>query len=93
MSGLGKHFGVDASLSLQDTQEIATYLEKNASKRWTSTDTPLRITESQWFTSKHREVGAAVWKRPAVKNRSNCSACHSGADKGDFDEDRVRIPK
>jgi mono/diheme cytochrome c family protein len=93
MAGLDKHFGADASLSAQDTQEIATYLEKNASKRWNSTDAPLRITDGQWFKSKHREVSAAVWLRPAIKSHSNCGACHGGASKGDFDEDNVRIPK
>jgi nitrate/TMAO reductase-like tetraheme cytochrome c subunit len=93
MAGLDKHFGVDASLSPQDTQEITKFLEQNAAKRWNNSDTPMRMTDSQWFKSKHREVGAAVWKRAAIKSHSNCGACHSGADKGDFDEDRVHIPK
>jgi hypothetical protein len=93
MAGLDKHFGVDASLPAQDTQEIATFLEQNASKRWIGNDAPLRLTESKWFSSKHREVGAAVWKRDSIKSHSNCGACHQGADKGDFNEDNVRIPK
>jgi len=93
MSGLNQHFGTDASLSPQDTQEITTFLEKNGSNRWSANTAPLRITDSQWFKSKHSEVGAAVWKRAAVKSHSNCSACHSGANKGDFNEDRVHIPK
>jgi hypothetical protein len=93
MSGLDKHFGTDASLAPQDTQEITDYLTKHASNRWNSSAAPLRITESQWWRSKHDEVRAAVWSRASVKSRSNCSACHQGADKGDFDEDRVHIPK
>jgi nitrate/TMAO reductase-like tetraheme cytochrome c subunit len=93
MEGLDKHFGTDASLPPQDAQEITKYLEQNASKRWNGSDTPLRVTESKWFVSKHREVGTAVWKRASIKSHSNCGACHQGADKGDFNEDNVRIPK
>jgi nitrate/TMAO reductase-like tetraheme cytochrome c subunit len=93
MAGLDKHFGADASLSAQDTQEIAKFLEQHAAKHWRGNDTPLRITDSQWFKSKHREVNAAAWKRPSIKSQSSCAACHPGADKGDFDEDNVRIPK
>ena len=93
MSGLNQHFGTDASLSPQDTQEIGAFLEKSASNRWSANSAPLRITDSQWFKSKHREMGAAIWQRAAIKSHSNCNVCHSGADKGDFDEDRVHIPK
>ena len=95
MQGLDKHFGNDASLSPQDTQEITTFLEKNGSNRWSAKSAPLRITEGQWFKSKHisGEINPAVWKRESVKSPANCLACHSGADKGDFDEDRVHIPK
>jgi len=93
MSELDQHFGVDASLSPQDNQEIASYLEKNAGKRLPSGEQPTRITQSHWFKSRHEEISAAVWKRPAVKSAANCGACHKGADAGDFDEDHVHIPK
>ena len=95
MGGLDKHFDTDASLSPADTKEISDFLVKNASNRWTANTAPLKITDSEWFKSKHRagEINPAVWKRESVKSRSNCIACHRGADKGDFDEDNVRIPK
>ena len=95
MTGLDKHFGVDASLAPAEVTEITNFLVKNASNRWTATTSPLRITESAWFKSKHneREISPAVWKRAAIKSPSNCSACHAGAEKGDFNEDRVKIPK
>lgn len=95
MTGLNQHFGTDASLTPAETAEITAFLVKHASNRWRASTTPLRITESAWFKSKHdsREVPAAVWKRPSVKSPSNCLACHSGADQGDFEESRVRIPK
>lgn len=95
MDGLDKHFGVDASLTPQETSEIASFLVTNASNRWTAATAPLRITESQWFKAKHnsREVAPAIWKRASIKSPANCMACHSGADKGDFDEDNVKIPQ
>lgn len=95
MGGLDKHFGADASLSPAEVTEISAFLEKNASNRWSAKSAPLRITESAWFKSKHREgeIAVSVWKRPSVKSPSNCMACHAGADQGDFNEHNVRIPK
>jgi cytochrome c553 len=95
MTGLDKHFGTDASLPPAETKEITDYLVTHASNRWTASSSPLRITDSEWFKSKHRagEINPTVWKRESVKSPANCMACHRGADKGDFDEDNVRIPK
>jgi cytochrome c553 len=95
MVGLDKHFGTDASLSAADAKEITDYLVKYESNRWTSNAAPLRITDAEWFKAKHAsgEINASVWKRPSVKSPANCSACHSGAEKGDFDEHSIRIPQ
>lgn len=95
MSGLDKHFDTDASLPAQDTQEITDYLVKYASNRWSSPATPLRIVDAQWFKAKHNsgEIAPAVWKRESVKSPANCMACHSGADKGNFDENNIKIPR
>jgi hypothetical protein len=95
MSGLDKHFDTDASLSPQDTKEITDYLVKYASNRWTSSAAPLRISDGEWFKAKHGvgEIAPAVWKRESVKSPANCMACHSGADKGNFDENSIKIPK
>lgn len=95
MTGLDKHFGVDASLAPAEVTEITDFLVKNASNRWTANTSPLRITESAWFKAKHneREVSPAVWKRASIKSPANCSACHAGAEKGNFDEHSIKIPK
>lgn len=95
MSGLDKHFGSDASIAVEDNREITAFLVSNASNRWRSQSAPLRITETAWFKEKHdsREVSPAVWKNPKVKSPANCSACHSGAERGDFNEDAITIPK
>jgi hypothetical protein len=95
MTGLDKHFGTDASLPAADTREITDYLLKYASNRWTASTAPLRITESEWFKTKHNngEINPAVWKRESVKSPANCAACHQGAERGDFEERNIKIPK
>jgi len=95
MTGLDKHFDTDASLSPADTQVITDYLVRHASNRWTANTAPIKITDGEWFKTKHRagEIDPAVWKRESVKSPANCHACHQGADQGDFDDDNVRIPK
>jgi len=96
MAGLDKHFGTDASLSAADAQQITSYLTKYPSNRWTSSAAPLRITDGEWFKAKHfnkGEIAPEVWKRASVNSPGNCSACHTGAEKGDFNEHNIRIPK
>ncbi len=95
MAGLDKHFGTDASLTDQENKEITAFLVNHASNRWSASTAPLRITETAWFKRKHdgHEVSPEVWKRPSVKSPANCAACHPQADRGDFEEDNIRIPK
>ena len=97
MGGLGKHYGTDASLDETSVREISAWLKANAGTyRRVSEEPPQdRITKSAWFVRKHREgeVPANVWKRTAVGSPANCAACHAGADKGNFNEHEVRIPK
>ena len=95
MGGLDRHFGVDASLDSKAQQEISTWLLAHAatSGRRAAPSPEFRISRSEWFIRQHHEVSASVWKRASIQSASNCTACHSGAARGDFDEDRVRIPK
>ncbi len=95
MSGLDKHFGSDASLDAASASEITGFLVQNAgSESFVSWGKPvLRITETRWFKHEHDEVSQRDWNNPKVKRPSNCSACHTGADRGNFSEDDVRVPK
>jgi len=95
MSGMDKHFGSDASLDAQDNKEITAFLLNNASNRWSDQTAPLRITESAWFRRKHdaHEISPSVWKDPQVKSPANCAACHPQAERGNFNEHEIRIPK
>ena len=95
MGNLPRHFGTDASLDAAIAQEISTWLTRNAAtrKRLATPPPEDRITRSDWFVRQHDEVPADAWKRASIKSASNCSACHTRADQGDFDEDHVRIPR
>lgn len=104
MSGLAKHFGQDASLDGPTAQEITAFLVNNSADRAPNkrakkvmgslgpNEVPLRITETAWFVRKHDEISASVWQRPKVGGPANCTACHEGAERGDYAEHRVRIP-
>ena len=95
MTRLDQHYGTDASLDAAMVRQIGTWLEAHAGtyKRVREAPPQDRITQSAWFERKHRDVEPGVWKRAAVGSRANCMACHTRADHGDFDDDRVRIPK
>jgi nitrate/TMAO reductase-like tetraheme cytochrome c subunit len=92
---LPKHYGVDASIDDPVLlKEISGWLQANAGtyKRAGETTASHRMTDTAWFARKHREIADEVWKRVAIKSASNCIACHSGAERGDFNERAIRIP-
>ncbi|MFA5940467.1 MAG: diheme cytochrome c [Sinimarinibacterium sp.] len=91
-AGLGDHFGSDATLDPATATQLLAYAKSNAA-RPTDTKPPLRVTETRWFRHEHDEVGAATWTNPKVGSAANCAACHQGAERGDFDEDLIRIPR
>ena len=104
MSGLPKHFGEDVEIAAASRTAIQSHLTGNAADKSASErsrkimknvggTTPERISEIPYIRAKHREIKDEVFKRKSVETRGNCSACHSGAERGDFDDDRVRIPK
>lgn len=95
MDDLPHHFGTDASLEPATVQQISGWLAANAGswKRVARAPAEDRISRSDWFIRKHREVAPTTWRLPAVKSPANCAACHRDAEQGDFDEDRVRIPR
>jgi len=95
MNSLPSHYGTDASLDAATVNELATWLNANAGtdKRVREAPPEERITKSAWFIRRHDEVPASAWKRPAVKGPTHCTACHTQADQGDFNEHTVHIPR
>jgi Dihaem cytochrome c len=95
MGNLPGHFGVDASLDVATVSSISNWLDIHAGsyKRMREEPGQDRITRSSWFVRKHDEIDPATWKRASIKSASNCAACHTLSDQGNFDEHAVRIPK
>lgn len=98
MDTLKNHYGVNATLTAEDEKVIRNYLATAAASGRGATEAPAageppRISRSGWFIRKHDEISPSVWKRKSIGSASNCQACHSGAARGDFDEDGVRIPR
>ena len=105
MSSLNKHFGENAELDPATQKEITDFLVQNSSDKIHTrrgdkilrsigqNEEILRISETYYFKRKHDEISPGVFKRKAIGSPANCIACHAGAEKGDFAEDNVRIPK
>ena len=94
MTGLDRHYGSDATLDAATVRQLSTWLQAHAGtyKRVAEAPPEDRITRSAWFVRKHGDIPPAVWTLPSVKRAANCAACHSGADQGDFSDDRLRYP-
>jgi plasmid stabilization system protein ParE len=96
MANLGQHFGDDATVDPQTAAKITDYLVRNAADSETQqygrkflrglepASTPLRITELPKWLREHRKVKESEWRRPEVRSKANCVACHRGAEAGDF---------
>lgn len=94
MGGLDKHYGSDASLDAATLQQITGWLQARAGtdKRVSEEPAQDRITRSAWFERKHQKISPSVWKLASVKSAANCAACHTGADRGVFDDDKLKYP-
>jgi mono/diheme cytochrome c family protein len=96
MGTLDNHYGSDASLDAATVNQISGWLQANAGtyKRVAEVPPQDRITRSAWFERKHRRIATPqVWKHASVKSAANCMACHTSADKGNYDDDSVRFPQ
>lgn len=105
MATLDAHFGDNATLDEAIRSEVLAYAVGNSAENSPAKvsrkvlaslgegDTPIRISDTPYFKRKHDEVRAEVFTRKAVGSPSNCPACHLTAEKGDFDEHKVKIPK
>ncbi|GBG15649.1 secretion system protein E [Novimethylophilus kurashikiensis] len=105
MNGLDKHFGENAALDAPTRDDILHFLVANSADKQDNrrshriaqsipADTaPLRITETRYFQARHDEVSPSTFKRKSVGSASNCAACHKNAEKGDFSESQIHIPR
>jgi len=89
---LDRHFQADAGIEAAALEPIRGYLLANARRRPTGpAGAPvLRISETDWFRHEHDEISPARWSR--VRSRSDCGACHTGADRGRYSEHEIKLP-
>jgi cytochrome b len=104
MAQQDQHFGTDLTLDAPTRTAVLQFMVDNAAEQQTSEagfkiarsmaaqDTPLRITDTPYWVTKHRAFAAADWASPSIKSRANCGACHGDADAGTFDADAIRVP-
>jgi hypothetical protein len=104
LTNLPSHFGEEVSLSRESRTVIGAYLRDNAAEKSYAKrarkilkslngQTPLRITKTPYIQEKHHELSSKIISRPSIGSLSNCSACHSTAEQGNYDDDFVEIPK
>ncbi|MDQ6977581.1 MAG: diheme cytochrome c [Ghiorsea sp.] len=97
---LEDHFGDNAEVNEKDRQAILVYLKTYAADqkgrrllRFGRGEAPMRITELRYFKREHNEIPKRmVQGNPKVRSLSNCMACHTGAERGDYSERGIRIP-
>ena len=104
MAGLDDHFGEAVEIDTESINVISGYLisnsaEKSSAKRAVKIvrslggRTPIRISEIPYIIEKHDEVDPIIFNRESIGSLANCTACHTTAEKGIYDDDDVKIPK
>lgn len=101
---LADHFGQNAELDEAERKQLLNVLVTHAadssyykrSRKIMSTlaenETPLRITEVAYIQVKHNRIPKDIFKNDRIKGPAFCDKCHTGASKGNFDDDGVVIP-
>ena len=104
LSERSDHFGETLDIDPEAEKEIAEYLKANAADcsssklsarflRSLGGQTPNRITEIPCVQKYHREIRRDVITRDSIGSLSNCTACHTTAEMGVYDDDDAQIPK
>ena len=89
MRNLKHHYGTDASVDDPANKAILNYLVSNASLKEKSapTEPSARLTKTRWFAKEHGTTP------PKGQSFSNCSGCHTQAERGDYNERTLKTPK
>jgi len=103
MATLDDHFGEDASLDPDTTDAIAAWLTAHSAETAdtlpahvfanVAAEAPFTISETPFWKRKHADLPDELFRRPAIRNRSNCAACHADAETAVFSPFSIRIPK
>ena len=100
-----KHFGVDLALDKATAAALLAFMTENEAEKHatepavkinrsvTAAAVPLRITETPYWVSKHKNIAASDWQSPLIKSKANCASCHLDAEAGTFEDAAMHIPK
>ena len=98
------HWGNSLGLDTESKRVLMDYLAANSAEtsaaeravkimRSLGDRTPLRITDIPYIAEKHHDIRPEVFDRESVGSRANCAACHTTAEKGNYDDDHAVIPR
>jgi len=104
LNQLDDHFGEEIEVDPDTIKNISDYVKTNGAEnssakrsvkimRSLGNQVPMRITDIPYIREKHHELNPAVFKRESIGSLANCSACHTTAEKGIYDDDDVKIPQ
>jgi len=101
MSDLKNHFGDDASLDEEDTQNILNFLLENSAGKSTKEASVkvlnsiknkdiIAITQTSFWKKEHKNIPKEIFENSEVKTKANCSACHMDIEKGLIEDDKIK---
>ncbi|XOB62187.1 cytochrome C [Campylobacterota bacterium DY0563] len=101
MSDLENHFGDDASLDEEDTQNILNFLLENSAEKSTKEVSVkvlnsiknkdiIAITHTSFWKKEHQDIPKEIFKNSEVKSKANCNACHMDIEKGLIEDDKIK---
>ena len=93
----------DQNISISKQSSILKYLQKNSAESSTRESAvktmyslgdrrPKAITKSPYWRETHKDIPKAHYKHKKIKDKSNCFACHDGAEEGVFDDSKIIYP-
>ncbi|MFK5971602.1 MAG: cytochrome b/b6 domain-containing protein [Candidatus Marithrix sp.] len=98
------HFEEDLYLEEEIIIELQTFAVENAAENhltevaWKNNrsilpeQTLLRITEIDYWVTKHQHIESKIWQHSKVNFKGNCGACHLDAEQGTFEDAAMRLP-
>lgn len=104
MAGLDDHFGETIELDDAAQKEIEGFLTSASAESSYSEasikilrslkkgEAPARITDVPYWKKKHADIKEDVFSRKSVVSKSNCVACHPGAEAGSFEDKDIKVP-
>ncbi len=105
LAGQESHFDEDLALDEEEVTALLAYVRDNSAEQverelsWRTlnkldvSETPLRITETQYWKQTHAGIDEAVWRHDKVQGRLNCAACHRDAEQGGFMNGAMALPR